>query len=65
MSLLFTVQEWHSTVPTIPLMRLMPAASNLGEVYFSSGLWMLALYLLFSNSAGVNAVVFVVLDGHI
>ena len=33
----FDCSAWYSTVPTIPWMRLMPAASNLGEVSSSSG----------------------------
>ena len=43
--LLFTARAWYSTVPTIPWMHLMPAASKLGEVSSSSGFWMLALYI--------------------
>ena len=45
MSLLFTAREWYSSVPTIPWMRLMPAASKLGEVSSSGGFWMLDPYM--------------------
>ena len=34
---LFTAQEWYSTVTTIPWIRLMSAAFNLGGVSSSSG----------------------------
>ena len=45
-SLLCTDQAWYSTVPTIPWVRLMPAAYNLGGVSSSSDFWMLSPYII-------------------